>query len=909
MAHNTEYTRFTYQELIEDFQTRLRADERFKNLSAASIYQMFMEMLTGTMDETNYFLQRVAEEAFIDTARLDSSVIKHAKTLGYSPVRATPAECEVAIKIKGPLPKGVTAGATVYFSQGDTALTFNNYNFMLKSDYSYTFDEQDIIDGQSSTWSKTLVFAKNASNMKYWTLGGVKMYNSADAYPINAFQGEIAIEEIRGIANQRKLGKNYQYYDIDDIEWSNWYGRRDPSAYERSQYRKASGFAKVGIGKTREDALRDDNLFDIEDCSIYLNDGVQSFEDSGESDPLKVCCITTNQDKTVRVQFGDGVIVNNGLLKETDNLYVRYLKTKGADVNMVGTTGSTFSTASHFYATQPNGIIDVTQNIQFLVNSDITGGTDFETSQSIKNNAPKYYAAAGRLITEQDFVSWFKSMTSPVKVKNANAWGQEEIEELFAGGNTSYKYLQNIICYAIAASAYNINGKINNVRNVLDENDDTFGAFTVYGSGSAYLSHLTDYLKLLLSFNSFCQQQYEKNPSKQWLKNIKKIRQAMLPKMIMNSKVFAMPPFVQYYDVVGTVEIDSLSKMNAYKREVENKIYEWLDDNSSFGSPVYKADILKFFTERNETKAANIDIKVSELIKGQENVLAYNVSNKSFAQIYSLNKNLPGAPIYNNTGDNVNYNVITLSNTDSNGNRINANALRNKNIKLRLYAYNSADKKTDYRNEIQFTPYDVVESGENIIISMYGYQRRSKFDIVNQQTMVYLYVTSSDDFASTTNFSTANASAYGLTPAQVAGIQNDLKEWIQNAVVVSEADRAIALPYFIETMDEITREETITRVGAIQNQLETELTEKSYWQYMVPKLISKYYYSSYTDMNVEDVDSELWTHITNLAMDIYKLIKVTLCDSVLDDNNNIVNFSMSNELPVVRLNITYRYRS
>ena len=909
MANNTEYTRFTYQQLIDDFQTRLRADERFRNLSAASIYQMFMEMLTGTMDETNFFMQRVAEEGFIDTARLDSSIIKHAKSLGYSPIRPTPAECEVAIKIKGPLPKALKAGATVFFTQEDAELTFNNHKYMLASDYSYTFDQDDIDAGQSSSWSKTLIFAKNATSMKYWTLGGVKMYNSADAYPIKAFQGEIGTHEIRGVSNLRKIGKNYQYYDINDLEWSNWYGRRDPTAYSRGKFYKTYGFTKVGIGKTQEEAWRETSLYDIEDCSIYLNEGIQEFEDSDENDPLKVCCITTNQDKTVRLQFGDGIVCQNGLNSADKNIYIRYLKTKGAAANTLGTTGSMFSTSSRFFASQPDGIIDVTQNVQILLNSDITGGTDFETMQSIKNNAPKYFAAAGRLVTEQDFVSWFKAMTSPVKVKNAGAWGQEEIEEIFEGGTTTYKYLQNIICYAIAASTYNINGKINSVRNVLDEDDNSFGAFTVYGSGSAYLDHLTDYLKMLMSFNSFYQQQYQRNPSKQWLKNIKKIRQNIAPKMIMNSKVFAMPPFVQYYDVVGTVEIDPLAKMSNYKREVENQIYEWLDEHTSFGSPIYKADILKFFSARNETKAINLDIKVSELIKGQENILSYNISNKTYTQIYSLNKNLPGAPIYNNTGNNANYNVITLPNTDSNGNKINAEMLRNKNLKIRLYAYNSADKKTDYRNEIQFTPYEVTETGENVVISMYGYQQRSKFDVINRQTMIYLYVTAKDDFASSSNFSTSNASSYGLTPAQVASIQDDLKEWIQNATVVYEADRAIALPYFVESMDEVTRQETIKRVGAIQNQMETELTEKSYWQYMVPKIISKYYYSSYTDMNEEDVDGQLWTQITNLVVDIYKLIKVTLCDSVLDDNNNIVNFSMTNELPVVRLNITYKYRS
>ena len=34
-------------------------------------------------------------------------------------------------------------------------------------------------------------------------------------------------------------------------------------------------------------------------------------------------------------------------------------------------------------------------------------------------------------------------------------------------------------------------------------------------------------------------------------------------------------------------------------------------------------------------------------------------------------------------------------------------------------------------------------------------------------------------------------------------------------------------------------------------------------------------------------------------MDIYKLIKPGICDSILDDNNNIVNFSTDMELPVL----------
>ena len=329
MAFNTHYTRFTYQQMIDDFTNRLKSDERFKKLSAASIYQMFMEMLTGTMDMTNFYMQRVAEEGFIDTAKLDSCIIKHAKTLGYCPKKPTPAEAEIQIVIRGPLPVELKPGATIYFAQEDTKLSFNNNPFMLSTDYSYTFSEDDIRQGQSSTWSKTLVFSKKSDDMKYLTLAGVKYYKAGNVEPIKCFQAEFTDIEIKGTANFRKLGKNYQYYDINDLEFSNWYGRRDPHSYTYGRYKKYSGYTKVGIGRTKEEAFNESetekpNLFDIEDYSIYLNPDVIAYEVTDkQSGPLNVCSITTNSDKTTRIQFGDGTIVRNGLVSNDENIYVR----------------------------------------------------------------------------------------------------------------------------------------------------------------------------------------------------------------------------------------------------------------------------------------------------------------------------------------------------------------------------------------------------------------------------------------------------------------------------------------------------------------------------------------------------------------------------------------------------------
>ena len=104
------YTNITYEQILKSFKDRLASDPRFKNIGSSAIYGMFMEMISAVTEMTNFYIQRTAEESFIETARLDSSVIKHGKNLGYNPRRAVPARCELAIRLKGPLPSVLRGG-------------------------------------------------------------------------------------------------------------------------------------------------------------------------------------------------------------------------------------------------------------------------------------------------------------------------------------------------------------------------------------------------------------------------------------------------------------------------------------------------------------------------------------------------------------------------------------------------------------------------------------------------------------------------------------------------------------------------------------------------------------------------------------------------------------------------------
>ena len=75
--------------------------------------------------------------------------------------------------------------------------------------------------------------------------------------------------------------------------------------------------------------------------------------------------------------------------------------------------------------------------------------------------------------------------------------------------------------------------------------------------------------------------------------------------------------------------------------------------------------------------------------------------------------------------------------------------------------------------------------------------------------------------------------------------------------------------------------------------------------YFVPKIIRTYYYKHIQEDTA--MDSPWWKAITVLIQDLYCLCKPAFCDNILDECNNIVNFSMSNEVAVVRINVEYGY--
>lgn len=913
------YLNVTYNQLVQQFQARLKSDPRFKNITSATIFGMFTEMLAAVTDMTNFYIQRTAEEGFISTAKLDSSIIKHCKNLGYNPRRPVPARCELVIRIKGPLPSTLTAGTEVFFNRDTTKLMFNGNPFILDNGYSYVFTEEDIINGSSSDWYRDLTFAVPQESSEYIPLIGINLYNTVNTTPIKCFQAEQKIVEFLGTANIKKLGEPCQFYDVDDVNFSNWYGKRDPYAFIENVYDPTLSWCQVGIGADEVDAFNKENIYKIETQSIYLSDDIINLNGTLPEEPLKICLIDTNPDKTVRVTFSsEPNIASIGLKTDKDNLYVKYLTTKGKEANTVGVNGAVMTHNNQINVSVKGSIVSLTNNVQFIINSDIYGGENFESQASMKINAPAYFSSRGKLITRDDYMSYFRALSSPMTVQTAMVFGQHDIEDTIG---FMHPLCQNNILYCLAGHIYLKNPSGNwTIRNVLTENDyNTTDTFSLYGD--KYLEHLCDYVKLLKSYQGFYNCQYSNNPQDQWLRNIQLINKNCQFNSEINSVILSLPPYIQYFDAVGTVYVKPLTDIEKYMNDMQNRVYEYLDSRVSTHKKIYKSEIIKLYNEHPATVSTDIDFKISEIVKSEvKNYYWSKTSTPSFE--FKQDKSLESYTSIINTyteeagkpdkdsqliaqyGEGW-WNVLKLPNIDTYGNKMLSKMFEERSIRvdiLNITNVNGVDTKTII-NTNTFSA-EVSEDENFIILTPKSIQENKNITLEAIQQF-NISLPNTNDFYSSSTFSTHKTDEYGLSETQIGEIEDYINNWLDKELyTTTSAQRAINLPYTVRTGNVDTRSETIMRKGHIILDNNMTLSENSFWNYIVPAIIEKYYPSI---GEASDIYGTEWTHATNLIMDIYPLIKPGICDSILDNNNNITNFSTQMERACLRNIINVQY--
>lgn len=436
MADNfLKYTGLNYSEIYAQIRDRINADSRFDNFRESAIAQTLIEIFAGTTDIANYYIQRRAEECYFDTAQLKSSVISLSRQLGYVVTRQQPAKMKMKIILEGDFTGmfDTTPGA-------DNKIQIPYYS-------KFTIDGKDFVLIDTMTYNITeSVLSKMATQTTNFKMEIVKDSFDND---IMLAQGQIKEKVIIGNTNPQ-VGSNFQIYKIEDKEFSDIFGDKD---YFHNPV------TKVYVGNQKDSTTE----YSIDRRSLI---NWESLASNDLSEASKICVIRTSPDEGVEILFGDGGFAAKGALTREDNIYIQYLSTKGKSANKIGVIANKINYSGSIYT---NRGVDISSKVSFEAYSNITGGADLEDIDSIKYSAPKIYYSLDRLVTKDDYINYLKTLKSPIEVKNAIAWGEQE--ERDKNGVFADIKMFNVGFFSVIGSLYNLDGNVYNSKSKGDNLD------------------------------------------------------------------------------------------------------------------------------------------------------------------------------------------------------------------------------------------------------------------------------------------------------------------------------------------------------------------------------------------------------------------------------------------------------
>jgi hypothetical protein len=159
----------------------------------------------------------------------------------------------------------------------------------------------------------------------------------------------------------------------------------------------------------------DTSTITVEVQESYSNTSSQTYTLATDylslTDTSEVYFLQEGLDGTYEIYFGDGILGKK--LIEGNIVYISYIITQGSNA-----TG-----ANNFVLMDSVGGFS---NYLITPVSATTQGSEKETVESIKFQAPKSYAAQNRAVTKEDYMTIIKQNRSNIPVQSVSVWGGEE---------------------------------------------------------------------------------------------------------------------------------------------------------------------------------------------------------------------------------------------------------------------------------------------------------------------------------------------------------------------------------------------------------------------------------------------------------------------------------------------------
>jgi len=163
MAESLKVTELDFDQIKQNLKTFLKSQSEFTDYDfEGSGLSVLLDILAYNTHYQAYYLNMIANEAFLDTALLRDSVISHAKVLGYVPYsRKSP---KALINFTVPTDDSTTATLTIprgfrFLSNDISGISYNfvtlNETIVTKANTNFIFEQLPIYEGQLVTYSYT----------------------------------------------------------------------------------------------------------------------------------------------------------------------------------------------------------------------------------------------------------------------------------------------------------------------------------------------------------------------------------------------------------------------------------------------------------------------------------------------------------------------------------------------------------------------------------------------------------------------------------------------------------------------------------------------------------------------------------------------------------------------------------
>lgn len=611
MADKLGYSKVTVGDIVSQIVNRMNADPKFQTFRESSSAKMLIDQFAGMTDMLSYYLERRAEESFLETAKLKSSIITASKQLGYVVQRPIPANASISITLQG----NDTAWLDVLENDviqipAYASFTFGGNKFLVKNTYIYTLTKEDVDNLKGSAeYSKTIQYGLFNNEYNYNLYSSADLVEESDLITMDIIQAEKKYHFIAGVDNNQ-LGRIFQVYNIPDNSFSNLYGSSDypnhttkvaTSHYENNVFDPSGGFTG--------------SLTNLE----YVVDRRSIMQTDKPVDTLtqnKICLIRTNPNESVDLVFGDGVYSDIGAKESQENISIQYLSTLGGKANQVGVVGSDISYDDEIYTSISH--INIKSQIKFKLTTNINGGADLEDINSIKLNAPAIYYSLDRCVTVGDYIAFLNTLTSPINVKNAIAWGEQE-----EGNGVPLIKLFNIALFSCFGSMYDYNSS-RAMWNVKQSDTGVGGdmfnsvldAIDIFGGGSKDGQVIPDnhYFYMVVNDDSpgaARTSQLAETPSTK----LGIVYDKLKSRSQVTVRNVYVSPIIQEYDLDGKIFINSLVNADDVKTKIQNAIYQYLDNNANYNVAIRLSNLVDIIETFEGVLYCNVKLIPTSIIE------------------------------------------------------------------------------------------------------------------------------------------------------------------------------------------------------------------------------------------------------------------------------------------------------